>query len=266
MDHKIISDMASQYAKPLITGCIGGIASAFLVGGVHVVAGMDGADGMFGILLKMNETYGHVIDIVTAFGCAFLLSWILYRKTEKADNLRRTVLDTVQEKIRREKRIDGQDGQEGKTDQISGVVYSPLEGQVVPLEDVPDDTFAAKVLGDGAAVVPSVGEVYAPFDGRVERLYKTKHAIAVHSMDGIELLIHIGINTEELDGKFYESCVSDDEEIQKGELLLRFDMSGMKEAGYSTVTPVIVTNSDDYDVVHLSGKDMVDNRDILIWI
>lgn len=245
MDFKLASGQNANYVKPVITGCIGGFAGALIVGLIHVAADLYRRNGAFGTLIVTNKAFGHFIDIAAAFGTAFLLSWILYRETEKSNRDSQTVSETVSE---------------------TGVVYSPIRGQVVSMEEVPDDTFAAKVLGDGMAVIPSEGKVYAPFDGKVEMLYDTKHAIAISSRDGIEVLIHVGINTVELSGRFYETYVSDGALIHKGDLLLRFDIAGIKEAGYSTVTPIVVTNSDDYDAVLLLGKGVVDNQDILMKI
>lgn len=155
---------------------------------------------------------------------------------------------------------------EGEGQAKTGVIYSPIQGQVVPMEEVPDDTFAAKVLGDGLAVIPSEGIVFAPFDGRVEMVYDAKNAVSVSSLDGMEVLIHIGVNTVDLAGKCFKTCVSGGDQIQKGDELLYFDLAGIKEAGYTTVSPIILTNSDDYDAVCLLGHGMVDNGDVLIQI
>lgn len=154
--------------------------------------------------------------------------------------------------------------QEGESE--IGVIYSPIQGQVVLMEEVPDDTFAAKVLGDGLAVIPSEGKVFAPFDGRVEMVYDAKNAVSVSSLDGMEVLIHIGVNTVDLAGKCFKACVSGGDQIQRGDVLLCFDIAGIKEAGYTTVSPVILTNSDDYDTVRLLGHGVVDNGDVLIQI
>lgn len=168
--------------------------------------------------------------------------------------------------------VDGMGNSEGISvgEQVgeaeTGVIYSPIQGQVVPMEEVPDDTFAAKVLGDGLAVIPSEGKVFAPFDGRVEMVYDAKNAVSVSSLDGMEVLIHIGVNTVDLAGKYFKACVSGGDQIQRGDVLLCFDIAGMKEAGYTTVSPVILTNSDDYDTVRLLGHGVVDNGDVLIQI
>lgn len=264
-----------QYIRPVITGCIGGFAGALMVGGLHAASNLYGNSSRLGALMTANGIHRYLLDMAVAFVTAFLLSWILYRREEKGrDELQKETevggMQTVEaipngkgERLI-EKICFMNHGE--KVESEDGIIYSPLQGQVIPMEEVPDDTFAAKVLGDGMAVIPSEGVVYAPFDGWVEKVYDTKHAISISSMDGIELLIHVGIGTEELAGKFFDTFVSTGDQIQRGERLLEFDIAGMKEAGYSTVTPVIVTNSDDYDAIYLEGSGMIDDQDILIKI
>lgn len=264
-----------QYIRSVITGCIGGFTGALMVGLIHAAGSLYGSPGWLGALAAANGALRYFIDMAVAFVTAFLLSWILYRREEKGrEGLQRDMeaggtqtVETMPNK-KRERFIEKIwfIDREKKAEPEEGVIYSPLQGQVISMEEVPDDTFAAKVLGDGMAVIPSEGIVYAPFDGWVEKVYDAKHAISISSMDGIELLIHVGIGTEELDGKFYDTFVSDGDQIQRGQRLLEFDMAGMKEAGYSTLTPVIVTNSDDYDVIYLEGNGMVDLQDILMKV
>lgn len=266
-----------QYIRSVITGCIGGFTGALMVGLIHVAGSLYGSPGWLGDLVAENGALRYFIDMAVAFVTAFLLSWILYRQEGKFElGVKEGTEMDVEElqvaeatpdvKRKRFKEKIWFLNREKKIETEEGVVYSPLQGQVIPMEEVPDDTFAAKVLGDGMAVIPSEGVIYAPFDGWVEKVYDAKHAISISSMDGIELLIHVGIGTEELDGKFYETFVSDGDQIRKGERLLEFEIEGMKEAGYSTVTPVIVTNSDDYDAIYLEGKGMIDDQDILMKI
>lgn len=239
----------AQHIGPVIIGCIGGFTGALVVGVLHHTVDLYGRANQLSILLASNGIFRYLFDMAVAFVTAFLLFLILYRREEKSGEVVQKEFETTVREM-----------------EMTGIIYSPLQGQVIPMEEVPDDTFAAKVLGDGMAVIPSEGIVYAPFDGWVEKVYDAKHAISISSMDGIELLIHVGIGTEELAGKFYEIFVSDGDQIQRGERLLGFDMAGMKEAGYSTVTPVIVTNSDDYDVIYLEGNGVVDQQDILMKV
>lgn len=128
-------------------------------------------------------------------------------------------------------------------------IYSPLKGEAIRLSEVPDDTFANEILGKGMAVIPSEGMVVSPVDGEVSTLFDTLHAIGVTGDNGVELLIHVGINTVELEGKYYKALVKQGDKVTKGQPLLEFDIDGIRGAGYNTVTPVIITNSDEYDDV-----------------
>ena len=134
------------------------------------------------------------------------------------------------------------------------IVYSPLNGNIVPLNSVNDETFAGEMLGKGMAVIPSDGKVYAPFDGEVATLFPTKHALGLKADSGIELLIHVGLETVGLNGKHFTAHVKDGLRIKKGDLLLEFDLNAIKNAGYDIVTPLIVSNTDDYsDIILLAN-------------
>ncbi|MCD8091224.1 MAG: glucose PTS transporter subunit IIA [Clostridiales bacterium] len=132
---------------------------------------------------------------------------------------------------------------------VNASVYSPMKGKVITLEAVADGVFSEGMLGQGAAVEPEDGKVYAPFDGEVQMVYETKHALGLMSNDGVELLIHIGLDTVQLGGKNFDIKVKDGQKIKKGDLLAIADLEGIKKAGYRTVTPVIVTNSDDFSEI-----------------
>ena len=116
-------------------------------------------------------------------------------------------------------------------------------------ESLQDETFAGEVLGKGIAVIPKEGKVLAPFDGTVDTVFDTKHAIGMTSDRGVELLIHVGINTVELNGVPYKAHVADGDTVKKGQLLLEFDIQAIREAGYDITTPVVVTNTDDFQEV-----------------
>lgn len=145
-------------------------------------------------------------------------------------------------------------------------IASPVKGEVVPLESVKDATFAQHVLGQGAAVIPVEGRVVAPADATVDTVAETGHAIGLHTAEGAELLIHIGMDTVELGGKHFAVKVRQGQAVKKGDTLIDFDMDAIKKAGYELTTPVIVTNTDDYlDVVSVKqGK--VSAGDSLITI
>lgn len=134
------------------------------------------------------------------------------------------------------------------------VVLAPIEGNVIALSQVDDPTFAEEILGKGVAIEPEKGEVYAPVDGEILTVFDTKHAYGIKGDNGVELLIHIGIDTVKLGGEHFTACVKDGDRVKKGDLIAKFDINGIKAAGYSTVTPVIVSNTADYiDVLSLTG-------------
>ncbi|MCI5669281.1 MAG: glucose PTS transporter subunit IIA, partial [Oscillospiraceae bacterium] len=125
-------------------------------------------------------------------------------------------------------------------------LYSHLNGTVVPLENVADDVFSQRIIGDGIAVEPCEGRLYSPCDGKIDSVFDTKHAINILSEDGAEILLHIGIDTVKLEGKYFEAHVSDGQKVKKGDLLITFEIDKMKEAGYTLTTPMIICNADDY--------------------
>ncbi len=145
-------------------------------------------------------------------------------------------------------------------------IYSPLEGKVLSLEEVADGVFSEGMLGKGAAIEPSVGIVTAPFDGEIATVFVTKHAIGLTSKDGVELLIHVGLDTVQLDGKYYEAKVKDGDKVKAGDVLLEFDIEGIKKEGYRVVTPIIVTNSDNYKAVNTIAKGNIKRKDSFLVV
>ena len=145
-------------------------------------------------------------------------------------------------------------------------IASPIEGEALQLETIHDDAFASGVLGKGAAILPKKGEVYAPADGVVSTLFPTLHAIGLETDDGAELLIHIGLDTVQLEGKGFEAVVSQGQRVTRGQLLLKFDMEYIKGQGFCLETPVIVVNTDDYLEVAAAAKEHVLPGDTLITI
>jgi PTS system beta-glucosides-specific IIC component len=143
-------------------------------------------------------------------------------------------------------------------------VAAPITGKIIALSDVKDEAFSSGALGQGLAIEPSEGKVYSPVDGEISTFFPTGHAVGITSSNGVEILIHVGMDTVALDGKGFTPKKAQGDKVKKGELLLEFDMNVIKEAGYSTVTPVIITNSDDYaDVVPAAPSDVTHGQDII---
>lgn len=141
-----------------------------------------------------------------------------------------------------------------------------LNGQVVPLEQVEDEAFSSKVLGEGVAIEPDEGKLYAPCDGKVEMVFDTKHAVNIVSAEGCEILLHIGIDTVKLNGAHFESHVSSGQEIHKGDLLISFDLEKIREAGYKTTTPMIICNTDEYSSITTTARGSIKVGDKIIEI
>ncbi|WP_163527607.1 PTS sugar transporter subunit IIA [Halobacillus ihumii] len=130
----------------------------------------------------------------------------------------------------------------------SVVVVAPINGKVVALEDVPDPVFAEKMMGEGIAVEPVEGTVVSPVEGEIVQLFPTKHAVGLKTKTGAEILIHIGLETVSMEGEGFESFVKQGDKVKVGDRLITFDKSLVEEKAKSIVTPIIVTNSDEFDV------------------
>lgn len=146
------------------------------------------------------------------------------------------------------------DHQTGEKTQVSGsakqsVLGAHMNGTVVPLSEVQDEAFACGALGEGVAIEPSEGKLFAPADGVIETIFDTRHAVGMTTIDGVELLLHIGIDTVKLGGKHFKSHVRPGQQVKKGNLLITFDMDAIRAEGYSCTTPMIVCNTDDYETV-----------------
>lgn len=146
-------------------------------------------------------------------------------------------------------------------------VFSPVNGETVPLSQVNDAAFSTEAMGKGIAIRPIEGKVYAPFDGIVSVLAKSKHAIGLVSAEGVEILIHIGINTVALKGQHFTSLIEEGQSVKQGDLISEFDLQAIKEAGYDPIVPIIVTNTDQYlQVLASSEEKLVSKQDPVIHV
>lgn len=143
-------------------------------------------------------------------------------------------------------------------------IYSPLKGKVKRIEDVADEVFAEKMLGDGVAIRPSNNQLLSPIDGKVAMVFPSKHAIGLLSEDGVELLIHIGLETVNLEGRYFESFVEVDQTVKVGDKLVEFDYEAIDGAGYDIDTIIIITNNGNYKELIKSDNLTVDFQDLLL--
>lgn len=145
-------------------------------------------------------------------------------------------------------------------------IYSPIAGEILPLEKVNDTVFSSGAMGEGVAIIPSKGEVYAPVDGRIETIFPTKHAIGIKSNDGSEILIHIGMDTVELNGKGFATQLEAGQHVKKGDLLMSFDIDELLAKGYQIATPIVITNSKDFTKIAITNKKVVSIGEELITL
>lgn len=223
-----------RFLKPFICGAVGGAAGALYASIVGLGASGTGVTGIFGLLLCLHDPINYLIMMVIAVGVAFVLTWMFGYKdpaeeTKKADAPKAEAAPAV------------------KTE--AGCVYAPVEGIVIPHTEINDATFASGALGAGVGIVPAKGEVVAPFDGEIAMFFDTKHAIGLLSNDGVEILIHVGINTVELNGKHFRALKESGDKVKAGEKLLEFDMDAIKAAGYDLTTAVLVSAPENVEVV-----------------
>ena len=274
-----------RYMKPFIAGCIGGACGGLVAGLTGVGATAYGITGVFGFLITTQYLASYALVMLVSAAVSFAISWILY-KDQPADQPADRPADQPADRTGQPAdQPAGQAGREGKaspsesemtprtekapqTGEVTQagevtqtgeaaqtgqkyILASPAEGKAIPLSEVPDETFANEILGKGMAILPTEGKILAPFDGSIDTVFDTKHAIGMTSSEGVEILIHVGINTVELGGRFYQAHVAEGDSVKKGQLLLTFDIAAIQKEGYDIATPLVVTNSEDYESVNL---------------
>lgn len=145
-------------------------------------------------------------------------------------------------------------------------ILSPVQGTILPIEEVKDPVFSGKMIGDGMAIIPVEGKVISPIDGYVIMTTPTKHAIGLRGDSGVEILIHVGIDTVNLNGEFYDLLVEEDQYVHAGDPLINFDLEGIKEKGYDLTTPVIITNTPDHESFAKTIQKEADVKDYLFSV
>lgn len=231
--------------KPFIISCIASAIGGAVIGALNVKCYIFGALGIFAFPSYIDKTtndlssmYGALIGVVVAIVIAFVLTMITYKDEEKKPAAK----------------IEEKPAASGKSMKKSMIV-SPLKGMVKPLSEVEDEAFSSGALGQGIAIEPMEGKLTAPADGTISAFFPTGHAIGMTTEDGAEILMHVGMDTVKLEGKYFTPKAKQGDRVKKGQVLLEFDIQKIKKAGYSTVTPVLITNSDQYtDIVPTDAK------------
>lgn len=247
--------------KPFIISCIaGGIGGAFY-GHFNFRKFILGGMGIFELPNMMNPdgTMGNIIvafaGIAISMVSGFVLTMLFYKDKPEA-----VPVETVETAGAEPDAV----AVKGKDEKI--VLVSPLKGKVLKLSEVKDEAFSSGVLGKGAAIEPEEGVLYAPADGTVSALFPTGHAIGLTTQTGLELLMHVGMDTVQLDGKGFQAFVETGDVVKQGQKLLAFDMELISEAGYSLATPVLVTNCDEFEQVEMTEAEKVQAGDSLLCV
>lgn len=241
---------------PLIAAMIGGGCGGLYAGLTHTHRFATGSSGLPAVLLYIgddtmryfyNIIIALIITVIVTAVAAFVLS-CKFEKGEKSSDI--TVKTPAQVSV------------SGKP----GTVYAPVRGKVVNMEDIPDETFASGVLGQGIGILPSEGIVTAPFAGTISTVADSKHAVGITSPDGMELLIHVGVNTVEMKGKGFTVNVKEDDTVVAGQQLLTFDRKAIAEAGYPDIVVIMLTNAEDYENVEIAAAGPVEEGAEIIRI
>lgn len=259
-----------RFTKPLACGMAGGAVGALLGSMFHIGATSYGVTGLPGFLIAMDYTLQYAIVLAVSFAIAFALTWFTWKEEGETENADKggagTAKGAEQAKAAGTSKVQDEEGQSAassknmesdakgtEADEAGAamaaapkMIFAPVKGKVIGREEIPDETFASGILGEGVGIEPAVGEVVAPFDGEIASLTDTRHAIGMTGPHGEELLIHVGIDTVNMKGDGFTLHVSQGEKVKAGQKLLSFDIDKIKAAGYSTVTAVLLANSYNY--------------------
>ena len=246
--------------KPFICGCAGGAVGAVVMSFFHsAYYAYAGLPGLLTIVNAISKDapmsfIGEALACVIAFVITIVAIQIV-GFDDPVDEAEESEEET--KKITGTEMLSGEEQEQKEQTAEIKKIESPLAGTVIPLSEVHDEVFASEMMGKGCAVIPEEGKVYAPFDGKVVGLLDSHHAVGMESTDGVEILIHVGMDTVKLNGRCFTIHVEEGEQVKKGQLLLEFDIPGIKEAGYEVTTPIVVTNSDEFNDVEMKAEGQV---------
>lgn len=239
--------------KPMYGAMIGGAVSGLFAGIMKLKAFIYVTPGLLSLPMwispEENFVVSAILTLIISAIVTFIATWLIGFDDPVEDEEIESKEDIL------------------SSNKAFGSVSNPVEGEIVSLEDVADETFSSGIMGKGIAIRPKNGRVYSPCDGKVTATFKSKHAIGLLAHDDIEILIHIGIDTVSLEGKYFKSFVNKDEEVKKGDLLVEFDLEKIKAEGYDPIVVIIVTNSNDYlDVLSTQKRNIEVSEDLLTLI
>ncbi|MFN6871134.1 beta-glucoside-specific PTS transporter subunit IIABC [Enterococcus hirae] len=242
--------------KPFVVACLSAGIGGAMIGFAGVKAFSSGLVSLLTIptFISTNQAVeSNVTMAILATALSFVLAFV------------GTMIVGFDETVQDEKLETNQQTTAGDT--ISSARHnlkSPLSGKVLPLSDVPDKVFSSGAMGKGLAIDPEKGELIAPADGEITTIFPTGHAVGLTTKDGIEILMHIGMDTVELEGQGFETFVKQGDQVKAGDLLVRFDIEAIKAAGYSVITPIVITNTEHFaDVLELNQEELIASEDFL---
>lgn len=223
-----------RFFKPFICGAIGGAAGAMYASLVNLGASGTGVTGLFGLLLCLQHPLQYIIMAAISIGVAFALTWLFGYKDPTPEAPKAETPDVAPA----EKAF--------AAEYLPGIVYTPVTGEAIPSEEIPDATIAAGVLGRGVGIKPEDEIVAAPFDGQITAVTSTHHAVGITSADGLELLIHVGVDTVDMKGDGFQCFVEEGQQVKAGDKLLCFDRKKIAAAGHPDIVAVLLTNAAEY--------------------
>lgn len=237
--------------KPLIATTIGGGLGGLYAGLTGVMRFGGGGAGLAAIGLYVGENPNNIINALISAAIAFIATFTILWYIGFEDVL-------TEDKKNDEKLM--------LKEKVTETIYSPLKGEVVKLEKVNDPVFAGGMMGKGIAIMPKEGKVYSPVNGKIASIFETKHAIGIVSEYGTEILIHIGIDTVQLEGKYFKDYIKAGDNVRVGDLLLEFDYKEIKSNGFDIVTPIIITNLDESHEVVIINENFINKGEELLTI
>lgn len=242
-----------------IGGGISGGILGVLGGKMYTMAG----DGLFRIPAMINPEgldisfYGFIICALTSFAVSAVLAFIMADSgVEEAEQVAEQMDTDMNNHVLEENKMI--------SDNKETIIYAPVSGKVICREDIPDETFASGIMGEGIGIKPEEEIIVAPFDGEITSVVDTGHAVGLTSSDGVELLIHVGVDTVKMQGDGFQVFVTEGQKVKTGEKLLKFDRDKIRKAGYSDTTAVLVTNSDDYSSVKTVAENVKQKDTVII--
>ena len=234
--------------KPMICGCIAGAVGGAVAGGFHAVSWGYNMPGIATLpayfkARHMTQFIGLLISVLVSFILGMILTMLVGFKEDIETEAVEETMEVEEKTV--EKTIGAETVE----------LASPVKGMAMPISQVKDEAFASKAMGDGVGILPEEGKLYAPFDGSADVVFPTGHAVGMTGGNGFEILLHIGIDTVQLEGKGFKTYVNQGDQVKKGDLLVEFDLEMIEKEGYDTTVIYIVTNMDDVKGLEaVSGK------------